>query len=121
MPGKADELENESNWDFDSAERREAIPNRRTVVSVAIPREEFGAISDAARQADMKVSEFIRVAAIEKARSEARWMVALSVTISMSDTAKLETMSFSGRTQMGDEMPTTFVSSPQPQPILLPV
>jgi|SRR5581483_8801405 len=68
MAKKKTDLENEETWDFEGAERRSPVTNRRAIVSVAIPSEELSEISQAAVQAEMRVSEFIRSAAVEKAR-----------------------------------------------------
>ena len=63
-----DELRDESTWDFESAEQL-APPERkaRAVVSVAFPGDAFDYVSEAAEGAGMKLSHFIREAAIEKA------------------------------------------------------
>jgi uncharacterized protein (DUF1778 family) len=60
-------LQSEGNWDYDRAERR---PGRkpRAVVSVAFSREDFERVASAAEQSGMKVSEFIREAALSRSR-----------------------------------------------------
>jgi hypothetical protein len=57
----------EETWDLDAAEARPAVRNRRAVVSVAFPSEDFKKVSQAAERAKMKISEFIREAAIAMA------------------------------------------------------
>jgi len=90
MPKEEDRLANEKTWDFNSAERRGPVAGRRAIVSVGIPSDELGLISTAARQSQMKVSEFIRGAAIEKAR-ESLGVWSTTRTMSMSDSARTET------------------------------
>jgi hypothetical protein len=62
------ELENPENWNFDEAERHEAVRNRRSIVSVAIPSEEFVIIAKAAEREGLKLSQYLREAALEKAK-----------------------------------------------------
>ena len=44
-----------------------AVKSKRSVVSVALPRDVFEQVAQAAEQHGMRLSEFIRAAAIEKA------------------------------------------------------
>jgi hypothetical protein len=60
-------LEDREMWDFDKAERHSAVRNPRSVVSVAFSRDSFDRVAQSAEQFGMKVSEFIREAALEKA------------------------------------------------------
>lgn len=64
-----EELQDESTWDFEDVEEQLPTPKRkaRAVVSVAFPAVDIGIVSAAARNADMKLSAFIRDAAVEKA------------------------------------------------------
>lgn len=63
-----EELRDESKWDFENAEQLPPPERKaRAIVSVAFPGTDFDYVSKAARNADMKVSHFIREAAIEKA------------------------------------------------------
>ena len=63
-----EELRDESMWDFENAEQLPPPERKaRAIVSVAFPGADFDCVSEAARNADMKVSHFIREAAIEKA------------------------------------------------------
>lgn len=57
----------DDDWALDEAEIHEPPKNPRAVVSVAFPRDDFGKVSEAARASNMKVSEFIRTAALERA------------------------------------------------------
>ena len=57
-------------WDYSRAESRPSGSSPRAVVSVAFPRADFDAVSEFARSNDMKVSEFIREAAIEQAAGQ---------------------------------------------------
>jgi hypothetical protein len=61
-----DELEREDQWDFDAAEARTGAKSR-AVVSVAFSREDFERVSECAEARNMRTSEFIREAALEKA------------------------------------------------------
>ena len=63
-----EELRDESKWDFDNAEQLPPPARKaRAIVSVAFPAADFDYVSQAARNADMKLSHFIREAALEKA------------------------------------------------------
>ncbi len=85
-----EELQDESVWDDENAQQLPPPERKaRAIVSVAFPGEAFDYISAAARDADMKLSHFIREAAIEKATS-----VALTVSID-ADAVRTETQGFS--------------------------
>jgi hypothetical protein len=62
-----EELQDGDSWDFESAQELPRERAARAVVSVAFAAEEFGVVSEAARGAGMKVSRFIRQAALERA------------------------------------------------------
>ncbi len=63
-----EELRDESMWDFENAKQLPPPERKaRAIVSVAFPGADFDYVSKAARNADMKVSHFIRAAALEKA------------------------------------------------------
>ncbi len=66
------ELESPAAWDLERAEKRPAVKSPRAVVSVALPRSDFELVSAAAERAGMRLSEFIRKAAMEKASEQAR-------------------------------------------------
>lgn len=53
-------------WAFERAEVHEPSKSPRAVVSVAFPRDDFDRVSEAAGISNMKVSEFIRIAALER-------------------------------------------------------
>ncbi len=59
---------NPENWDFENAERRPPAQRGRAIVSVAFNRDDFEAIGEAAEEFGMKLSEFIRHAALDRAR-----------------------------------------------------
>lgn len=63
------ELQDPETWDFDRAVVSPGTRKARAVVSVAFARGDFEQIANAARQSDMKTSEFIRSAAIAKAKA----------------------------------------------------
>lgn len=63
-----EELQNSDMWDYDSAERRPGSPRGRVVVSVAFHRGDFNRVAVCAEQTGKRTSEFIREAALEKAR-----------------------------------------------------
>ena len=65
------ELESDETWDHDRGELRPPVKNRRTVVSVAFPRGDLEAVGRAAEQRRMKLSEFIRRAAVAQAITRA--------------------------------------------------
>ncbi len=64
------EMENAETWDLENAEVRPPVSGRRSVVSVAFPPADLSRVARAARAKGLKLSEFIREAAIEKASPE---------------------------------------------------
>jgi hypothetical protein len=61
------DLEQAETWDFDKAELHPPSKGNRVVVSVAFPRPGFAQVEKCAEHLGMRVSEFIREAALEKA------------------------------------------------------
>jgi hypothetical protein len=68
-----EELENPKTWDWERAETRPGRKKPRAVVSVAFNRDDFETVALCAERAHMKVSEFIRSAALGCA--EGRYLV----------------------------------------------
>ncbi len=66
------ELQDPASWDAGRGFEQTGNPSRRAVVSVPFGREDFSAVAQAARREGMRTSEFIREAAIEKARGPRR-------------------------------------------------
>lgn len=64
---KREDLENPEEWAFERAQRRSNTRRPRAVVSVAFSRDDFERIGEAAESLNMKVSEYIRTAALELA------------------------------------------------------
>ncbi len=63
-----EELRDESKWDLENVEQLPPPARKaRAIVSVAFPAEDFDYVSEAARNASMKMSHFIRAAALAKA------------------------------------------------------
>lgn len=60
------ELEDPKTWE-EAGEVHPAVKSPRAVVSVAFPRDEFGRVAEAARAEGVKISAFIREAAVERA------------------------------------------------------
>jgi hypothetical protein len=59
-----EQLQNPEDWDWDRAESRPGRKKPRAVVSVAFKRDDFETVAGFAERAGMKLSEFIRSAAI---------------------------------------------------------
>jgi hypothetical protein len=59
-----EEPQNPESWDWDRAESRPGRKKPRAVVSVAFNREDFETVAALAERAGMKLSQFIRSAAI---------------------------------------------------------
>jgi len=59
-----EELQNPESWDWERAESRPGRKKPRAVVSVAFRRDDFETVAAFAERAGMKLSEFIRSAAI---------------------------------------------------------
>ncbi|MHB8574132.1 MAG: hypothetical protein ACYDCQ_02255 [Dehalococcoidia bacterium] len=70
MPRRMEDesLQDPQNWDWSQAERRPGSGASRAVVSVAFPATDFDLVSEAAERMGVKLSQFIRAAAVEKAR-----------------------------------------------------
>ena len=64
---RVEELESEEMWDFDKAERLAPVKDSRAVVSVGFRQSEFQTVAAEAERRGMKVSTFIKTAAIERA------------------------------------------------------
>ena len=60
------DLRDESSWDYEKAETKPATRSNRVVVSVAFTRQDFEKVADHAGSVNMKTSEFIRTAALDK-------------------------------------------------------
>ena len=56
-------------WDADQVVVNRGVPRPRAVVSVAFSRDDFETVSGVANSRGMKTSEFIRTAALDKARA----------------------------------------------------
>lgn len=69
-------------WDYSRAETRPSGSSPRAVVSVAFPRADFDAVSEFARSNDMKVSEFIREAVMDRIRSSGGTRVPVTISTS---------------------------------------
>lgn len=74
------ELENGEEWDDASAELHQPARKARAVVSIAFPREAFDSVSAAAAEQGLKLSEFIRNAAITEAHEHRRYVEPFSVS-----------------------------------------
>ncbi len=99
-----EELQDESKWDFENAEPLppQAARKARAIVSVAFPGAAFDCISAAARNANMRLSQFIREAAMEKAAT-------VTPTLYL-NAVPTETQGFSSVTQKVSEGETVLAS-----------
>ena len=64
-----EQLQDPANWDFERAEKRPGVKKTRAVVSVAFSQEDYDDVLDAAERRGMRTSEFIRSAALDRARA----------------------------------------------------
>jgi hypothetical protein len=62
--------EDPDEWDLENAETRPPVAKPRSVVSVAFPAQDFETLAKAAKAAGKKLSEFIREAALARARPQ---------------------------------------------------
>ena len=60
-------LEDAENWDFSTAETRPPVKAARAVVSVGFGREDYERVATCAENTGVRISEFIREAALERA------------------------------------------------------
>lgn len=65
-------LQSADSWDFDRAGKSGAPKSARAIVSVAFPREDFDRVAECAEGLRMRISEFIREAAVDRAESHRR-------------------------------------------------
>ena len=75
-----EEIENPASWDFDRAEMHGLSKGNRVVVSVAFPRTGYELVTTCADRLGMRVSEFIREAALEKAARQTGTAILASVS-----------------------------------------
>ncbi len=92
MTEEEQELRKAETWDVEQVVVNPAVQNRRTVVSVAFSRNGFERVANAAKRNDLKTSEFIRIAALEKAAS----------------TTRISTFGLAGASQWGSVVTTTY-------------
>jgi hypothetical protein len=62
------QLQDESEWDWEAAERVRVPRGNRAVVSVGFKSSDFALVAAAARKRDQPLSQFIREAAVDRAR-----------------------------------------------------
>lgn len=79
-----EDLQNPDNWDFEQAEEQLPVRRARAVVSVAFSRDDFERIADFAESNDMKISEMIRNAALDRVSDRVR-TVYLGATLAITD------------------------------------
>jgi len=98
------QLQNDDEWDFESAVRQRSPRSHRAVVSVGFKTADFTLVAEAARKRDQPLSQFIREAALDRAREREKvTIVHETVTIKMSETPKhldivlAEAMKYQGR------------------------
>jgi hypothetical protein len=70
MKDELEDLQNPEHWDYERAERRPAAKAGRAVVSVAFPRDDFQLVANAADREGERLSEFVRKAAVARARDQ---------------------------------------------------
>lgn len=63
-----EDLQREDEWDFEHAERQHAPRGARAVVSVSFKSQDFARVTAAAREGGQPTSQFIREAALARAR-----------------------------------------------------
>ena len=64
------DLDREDAWDFEGAKNRPGVKGARAVVSVAFARDDLQLVSEEAERCGMRVSEFIRTAAVKEAHGQ---------------------------------------------------
>lgn len=83
------QLQDEDEWDFEAAERQRTPRGRRAVVSVGFKPADFALVAAAAEKRDQPVSQFIREAALGRARERsAQTVVPETITIRMSQSPR---------------------------------
>ena len=70
MPAEDKELEREDEWDWDSAEWQRPADGARAIIAVPFTAEDHELVDAAADRLGIQVTEFIRLAALERARAE---------------------------------------------------
>ena len=83
-------LGQEAGWETEAAKTHQPRTTRRAILSVAFSSEDLELINEAAVAAEMKVSEFVRNAAIDRARFARRILTSATVTMSLTHSAVFE-------------------------------
>ena len=76
--------EDDDDWDRESTKLHQPRSNRTIVTSVRFKHQEFQEIVEAAENIDMRPSEYIRVASLDKARADEGFFIGLSGTSDVS-------------------------------------
>jgi hypothetical protein len=105
-----EELENPESWDWERAESRPGRKKPRAVVSVAFNRDDFETVAAFAERAGMKLSEFIRSAAIGCAEGK---MLVVFLTSGSPDAGGGGLLSLPAVTQMNTKV-DSFKKSEEP-------
>jgi len=64
------QLQNDDEWDVEAGERQRAPRGNRAIVSVGFKTADFTVVSEAAERRDQPLSQFIREAALGRARGQ---------------------------------------------------
>ncbi len=78
---KLKELENPEHWDFENVERRRGVKRPRAIVSVAFPADDYELVARRADELGLKLSEFIRAAALDRASSSGAVVEVFSIGV----------------------------------------
>lgn len=104
------DLEDPETWNLKKAQVHPSVKGARAVVSVAFPRPAFEQVSKAAEIVGMRLSEFIREAALEKASHHVE-----GVTLASASGSLTGAVIFNGRIATGQFSITRVPGSPQVQ------
>lgn len=77
------EYQDPTTWEQGDNDRREPVRTSRAIVSVAFPRPDFEAVSEAAQREGMRTSEFIRFAAMARAEEQSKRAVVVSASATL--------------------------------------
>lgn len=91
--------EDEGEWEFLGV--GETVPNRRSVVSVSLNAKDFASVSTCARQHNMKTSEFLRWASLDKAKETNVSLTSIQGTFAVSYLGVMTLMSPTSGTSSG--------------------
>ncbi len=99
-----DRVESEGEWDLDAGGVGQPVRKRRSVVSVSLNREDFMTISACAEHRNMKTSEFMRRASLQKANETNLLVSSIQGTFTVSFLGGMTNSAFTSGTSGSEDL-----------------